>query len=143
MRLKNLNLAYIILLYTFSCTDEPTLREYEVLVENQSSNEITIEGYDSNNTKIYQSIVQPKNRNEGCFASLESFDGLATCNTDSLVFKFSNGKGYICALRENGLEFCFSVKSPFESEDFNSLGHNTFEFIITQEDFENAFELPE
>jgi hypothetical protein len=70
---------------------------------------------------------------------LSSFGGI-----DSLVVKFSNGKGYICAFSPIGRELCFANRFPLNDDSsFVNLGNNVFEFIITQQDFDNALELPE
>ncbi|MGV6827853.1 MAG: hypothetical protein ACWA45_00490 [Flavobacteriales bacterium] len=82
---------------------------------------------------------------DNCVYSSEVFLGFS-CDYDSLVFKFDNDKGYICSLRSNdNSNICFNSKNPyiFNDEDFISLGNNTFEFIVTQEDYENAYDLPD
>lgn len=62
-------------------------------------------------------------------------------NIDSIVIKFENNKGYSCT-GELSNNLCFQNKNAFDIEDFISLGNNAFEFEITQEDYDNAYDLP-
>ena len=63
---------------------------------------------------------------------------------DSSIFKFSNGKGYICTVLQNENNLCFQNKSPYDNLSFDeSAENNQFQFVISQEDFENANDLPD
>jgi hypothetical protein len=128
----------------FSCSGKETpLKEFTVGFSNQSSEKIEIRGFNNFDELIFVFEVDPGDRNGLISYQDENFGGYSS-QADSLVTRFSNGKGYICDLRGNGNGSCFISRNPllgFE-EDFNNLGNNTFEFVITQTDFDNAFELP-
>lgn len=142
---QNILIAYLscsVLL--IGCTVEPDLSKYTTFVTNQTSEIVNISGYDANRTKVFENILDPEDESERCEVFVEAFYGLASCGIDSLVVKFNNDKGYICAFTTDGAEFCFNDKFPLGNDtSFIDLGNNIYEFIITQQDFEDAYNLPE
>ena len=141
MRLIGLTYIFVTFLI-FSCTDEPDQREYKIVLTNNTATTVSLEIFDSRDILVSEYKISANENRESCSYFSESFLGFA-CLSDSIIFKFLDNKEYACALRENGSQFCFSNKNPFNSTDFNELDNNTYEFVITQEDFENAFDLPE
>lgn len=137
----------IVFILFISCTDRGERDEvnFNVSINNTSSMSVIIEGYAPNNDLVINSIIiNPNSNGAECSYRSEIFDGYI-CGADSLVFKFSNGKGYICAGRitNNQPELCFPNKSPFgDDPSFVNLGNRNYQFIITEEDFTNAFDLP-
>jgi hypothetical protein len=119
------------------------LFNYTVSFNNQSNDNLVINGYNRFDELQFFYVIEPNTSAGQVTYQAENFSGHQNF-ADSVVTRFSNGRGYICDLRENGNASCFLLRNPllgFE-EDFNSLGNNIFEFVITQEDFENAFDLP-
>lgn len=147
MRLKQGTIKSIILfsiiLTGWSCTDEPDLLNYTTTIRNSSGENFTVRGFNVPNELIVNANIDDGQSLEACTASSEVFLGLG-CGIDSLIIEFENGKGYICANRPNANAFCFG-KSPLIGieSNFNQIDDNSFEFMITQQDFENAFELPD
>ncbi len=132
-------------LILISCTDknERELMNFDVQFRNSSSNALNIKGFDSDNNMIFQDEVLNSESSTQCQSVTEVFNGFG-CSLDSLVFSFDNDKGYICSKRASDTSnLCFSSKTPFgDDPSFVSLGNSTFEFVITQEDFDNALDLP-
>ncbi len=138
----------IIFLALFSCTDEPEEQTYVTNIRNNSTSIINLEGYNRLDELILNEEIVQNSNSSDCSYSAENFGGFV-CAGDSVVIKFSNGKGYICAVRisNNHPELCFNNNDERfisgNSPSFMSIGNNIFEYKITQEDFENAFDLPE
>ena len=137
-----------ILLALVNCTSEEKETLYNALIRNASDNTIKIKGYNSklNQLKYEINIESMRSGGEVDYFS-PSFGGYVS-GADSMVFSFNNGKGYICVVRTaesvgDVNQLCFQDKSPFDIEGFKNLGNNTFEFEITQEDYDNAYDLPE
>ena len=129
--------------FILSCTDEPTLNNYNVAIKNSSLQTINILAYSSDNL-ISNIILNDNETGLNCSYTDESFKGykLIECEIDSIVFRFDNGKGYISDINN---------PSPFDFLNNNNLfgnsikfieTNNTYEFLITQEDYENAYDLP-
>jgi hypothetical protein len=57
----------------------------------------------------------------------------------------NKSKGYICDLRQTGNEYCFENKNILVGDEsyFNVLEDSVYEFVITQEDYYNAYVLPQ
>jgi hypothetical protein len=68
------------------------------------------------------------------------------CEIAAFKYVFDNGKGYYCERSANNTnlsELCFfNDKNPFSSSQRLPNNGNGVLFTITQEDFENARELP-
>ena len=142
MRLKNL-ICSILLFSTLSCTDEPDQHNFSVSIKNDSDSVIEIKCFSEKTLQI-QKNLNPGESSKICDYTSESFFGLSGCEKDSLVIEFSNSRGYIDKrIGNNQNEYRFSDdKSIFiQGIGFKNSG-NDYEFIITQEDFDNAFDLP-
>ncbi len=126
-----------------SCTDtNEQLGNYSTVFRNASLQTLTIKGFDNQNNLVFENIVNSLENGQQCNYDAEVFLGFS-CQADSLIFKFDNDKGFICVFLLENNNFCFLNKNPYDSTDYESLGNNNFQFTITQQDFENAFELPE
>ncbi|MFN3138682.1 MAG: hypothetical protein ACE37L_13400 [Allomuricauda sp.] len=142
--------ALIYFVVTIGCTSEPDVFEYTIITKNSSNSSLVFELYVDDN--LFESILVAPSSSYRCSYSSEFFRGFSGCNNsltrsvDSIIFKFNNGKGYICSARNligANME-CFPNKKLFRSDDetFQMMDNNKFLFDITQEDYENAFELP-
>ena len=117
---------------------------------NESGGQIRIIGYNVDNQAEYTHDLENNTASPLCEIPSPVFLG-SNCVADSIVFRFQNNKGYICSTRlNNSQNLCFEGdKSPFgggEAENevfYRKVSSNTFEFIITESDLENAFELPD
>ena len=129
--------------FILSCTDEPTLNNYNVAIKNSSLQTINILAYSSDNL-ISNITLNDNETGLNCSYTDEGFKGykLIECEIDSIVFRFDNGKGYISDI---------NTPSSFDFLNNNNLfgnsikfieTNNTYEFLITQEDYENAYDLP-
>jgi hypothetical protein len=142
--MKKLLIISSIILASASCSGpEPDLIEYKVSIFNQTTQSLIIEGYTVFNELKFEIEIPSGERGGMINYPADTFLGYRN-KSDSIVTKFSNGKGYICADRELANSRCFNGRSPLSTSeiDFIILGNNSFEFVITQEDFDNAFELP-
>lgn len=142
-------MKHIIIIITFtslllSCTSEPKEHLFKTNIKNLSSVAVTITGYDSNNSLMINETINPNETKLNCEGLSEFFQGYL-CGGDSLVFRFPNGKGYICSYRitNNQPELCFPNKTPFGNDpSFVNLGSRNYQFLITEDDYINAFDLP-
>lgn len=143
MRLRNI-IYLVVTLLTLSCTDEPTLNTYNVSIKNNSSQTVNVFTYLNNNLISNVSLGTSKS-GLNCTYTDENFRGykFTECQIDSIVFRFDNNQeGYISDIN-NPSTFDFpNSNNPFGYSTKFVGTDTTYEFIITQEDFENAYELP-
>ena len=130
-----------------SCTTEEELSEFSLTTLNSSNESLTIEIYDIGG--LFQSVALEPNSMSECNYSSRIFRGFSQCNNsergiDSVIIRFQNGKGYCCKSSLDNV-FCLAAKELFVNnpETFEQLGEREYRFTITQEDFDNAFDLPE
>lgn len=140
--MKNKIVLVLVGVLILSCTDEADLQTYTTNIRNSSNSTIIIKGYNVPGELVFDEIIQSNNSSSNCTTSSETFLGLS-CQIDSLVVKFDNDKGYInTSLGDNSVSFINRNPLRGNIADFNDLGNNTFEFVITQNDFDNAYDLP-
>lgn len=138
MRLRHL--IFPIQLVT-ACTTEENLKTYSVTITNSSLLQVEVLGF-SGNTLVFSKHIEPTTNVKICSYVSESFNGI-TCQNDSIVFKFSNSKGYACDLRGGIGNYCFKNKTPFVNESsFIKIGENSYSFVVDEKDLENAYVLP-
>ena len=134
----------IFFFFAYGCTDEPDLYNYEVSVLNNSTENLTIETYLEG---VIDSNVNIENGVSGlkCSYSDDKFRGFkfTECLMDSIVFRFDNGKGYISSINYPSIYNFPNDENPFGVSSKYSKTKNVYEFVITQEDFENAYDLPQ
>lgn len=126
------------------CTDEPDTTNFVVSLKNGSGQVLKIETF-NNDILIYHVDLGNGENGPECAYVDENFKGMLFnyCNIDSLVIKFNNNKGYI-STRSNLGNFNFSNKrNPLLPNGGFYISDNVYEFIISQEDFENAHVLPD
>ena len=136
---------------TDGCTSEPDVFEYNIKTLNSSNHSFTFELY-VNGELFETTVIDPSSLRE-CSYPAEFFRGFSGCSNnqtksvDSLVIRFDNGYGYLCSARNLPMVNmeCFISKKLFRADNttFQKLGETEYLFEIVQEDFENAFELPE
>lgn len=130
----------VVLMLLFSCTDtnDEVAQSFSIQIKNESSNPLIFEGWRNSEIIIDETILN--NSFHSITYNRVNFSGLFG-NVDSLAIKFENNKGYLCTgeLTDN---LCFQNKDGFNVDDFISLGNNNYEFVITQDDFDNANDLP-
>ena len=133
-------------MFIYSCVSETPQYNYTVSLRNESQNVLTVAAINDKNEIVFQQILNPMESSENCTYVWETFQGFNCSSIDSISVVFDNGKGYACDMRFNNIvtEYCFSEKNPFSgSSSFSDLGNKQYEFIITEEDFNNAHDLPE
>lgn len=117
---------------------------FEAEVRNESDHAVLVKLLTSSETpNVSDSIlIQPNSTETICYYTSTGFGGFL-CAISGLEFRFENGKGYICIKGTNFVnasDSCFlNMKDPLAPMD-NAEGNGTM-FVITQEDFENAWEL--
>jgi len=88
-------------------------------------------------------VLQPNTEGLNCSYSNEFFIGYSRvdCSIDKIEFRFLNDTGYISTINEvSNLDFP-NESNPFGGSVKFQQTNNDYTFIITQEDFDNAFEL--
>ncbi|SFU71002.1 hypothetical protein SAMN05216480_11535 [Pustulibacterium marinum] len=144
MRLKSiLPIFYLLLLGVLSsCSQKGKYEYYRLFIKNNSSEVLEVITYE-NSTDINTTSLQAGEKGQECLYEDIGFAGYGICGIDSIQFVFPNGKGYITSIGgDESLGFGNENWPWTTSEKFiNTEGH-TYEFTITQEDYENAHELP-
>ena len=137
----------ILFLFLLSCTSEPDFFDFTAILTNESGSELTVSFYD--NEELVNTVTLNQSESTTCNYSAETFDEFRRCGDipriNAMTVVFSNGKGYSCDLSSSSEQvLCFeNAKNPLLAGDFNDLGNRQYEFIITEEDFNNAHDLPE
>jgi len=142
--MKNL-LLLLILVIVSSCTGEEDEFNYTVSFKNETQVVLDISIYEPDNDLNNSFQVLPLSNGGEVTNSSPTFLGYVG-GGDSIVLRFPNQKGYICDARANEDIYCFQdSRNPLVGFEpyFNNLGNNVYEFVVTEEDFENAFELPQ
>lgn len=135
---------YVLLVGLSSCTDEPEQYNFTVSIKNNTNTDLEVKFF-YENTLQTQKILNQGETSKICDYYGEFFIGLSGCVKDSVVVDFKNSKGYIDKRLDNSQNtYRFpNGKSIFlQGMGFKNI-NNTYEFVITQEDYENAHELPE
>jgi len=139
--MKKIFLILVVIFFT-ACVpseNEEIVYQYNVTIKNISNQNLNLIGYNKNNEEVFLNLLIPFTSYGDCNYRSIKFTGFECI--DKLVFEFENSKGYICKKRTE-TSLCFSDKSPFKEIDFNNISYNTYEFIVNQEDFENALDIP-
>ncbi|PRX14426.1 hypothetical protein [Nonlabens ulvanivorans] len=149
--MKFIQLVFWMVLFTtiLSCTKEENLSTFSIKIDNTSTSTVKLIYKNSNGEEIDMIVVNSMDSYDCNYVS-ENFQSLRLCrnqefftNLSEVVFLFENNKGYSCQIMDNG--FCFtddrnnvvgSSGAGFELVD------NVYIFKITQQDFDNAFDLP-
>lgn len=142
---KKLTLISILLINLFSGCVEPEKISFDCHIANNSSSGLKVLLHRRSNIPPYDSIsIAP-----GETSSIGSYLALSwssyACDARKIQFIFDNGKGYVCTimpnLTTNDSELCFlGGKDPFIAPRLPDEGLGSIT-TITQEDFENAFDL--
>lgn len=131
------------MLLFFGCTEEPKNKFFKVIITNETNQELRIEAFYQNQLKEIV-VLSAFENGLPCSYRFEDFLGykLTECEIDSIVFRFSNGKGYISSIN-NATNYEFpNEDSPFgNSSKFRKI-LDVYQFEITQSDYGNAFVLP-
>ena len=143
-------MKYLIVLLAIligSCSTEEDLELFEIYFQNDTNQTLDIRLYDgvdsldfSNQTG--QFTILPSEKTKVCEYQNEQFIGYNFCS-GQIVFEFPNGKGHFCHGSINNSR-CFDndTRYIFNSRDAFISNGTEYTFHITQEDFENAYELP-
>lgn len=136
---------FIIVTCSTACIDGRDTEEwYSVEVKNESSSAINMLAYFKDGFDLEDSIVVRSGETGViCAYKTSGWAGFA-CRFNLLEFRFENNKGYKCIREENGLNIsdtCFvSGLDPFNIPR-PAEGSTSTLLIITENDFENAFDL--
>ena len=133
----------ISLLYACNNDEEKTF-EYKVSIRNTSTHLLTIDAYREGIIRQHLEINTSEN-GLSCNYYNDFFIGyqLAGCLIDSVKFTFDNGKGYLTSINYPTEYELSNHDGIFGSgPGFEKIEGYTYEFIITQEDFNNAHDLP-
>jgi hypothetical protein len=157
MRIQFDYISIIVIFMMISCTTEDEQERIQVIISNNSTSSVTITLQDVNpndNTVIgAEELIIPPNQDYACnYFSDTGFRGLKECfsnvqTTRSQIIFQQNLKGYRCesnfsdpgSFCDNASKYQFAIPR----NEVYARDNNTYTLTITQEDFENAFELPE
>lgn len=135
---------YLILAFV-SCIDKDQPNTYWAMFENSSAEDLIVFTYDVPEQPPVDSTTILSGETQGiCFYNAFEYASFS-CLVSQIKIVFPNQKGYLCT-KGNSLQnespLCFQeMKDPFLGERLPNEGLGTY-FLITQEDFENAEDLP-
>ncbi len=143
-----------ILIGISGCTSEEKSSNYNFRLLNNSTSTLTLLTPNKFNlTEIVElAVIEPRTFYDCSYkaAQSKSFIGCVSTNLsvrdnfDDLVFRFSNGKGYKCGF-DNQPNLCFTDSRQylrFDEMSYERIGSDILQITITQQDFDNAFDLP-
>ena len=136
----------ILFMLLYNCTSEPDEFKFTAILTNESGTEATVSFYYTE--ELVKTIVLNDSEATSCNYLSEFFDNFNKCDgkikINSITVIFPNGKGYTCNSFESSSEqiLCFGESRNLLLGGFNDLGNRQYEFIITEEDFDNAHDLP-
>ena len=141
-------LKFLILFsFLFGCTSEPDEFNFTAILTNESGSELTVHFYYLE--EIVKTTVLNDLESASCSYLAESFDNFNRCDggikINSITIIFSNETGYTCNSFSPSSDqvLCFGEsRNPLLGE-FDDLGNRQYEFIITEDDFTNAHNVPE
>ncbi len=139
-------LVTIFLLFgMFSCTDrnERDLIECKMIVKNETNQSFILK-ITSGTNEIFNQNILPNNSSIICSRIIDEHSYGYSCGLAIAELRFPNNKGYRCSNIENSdTTLCLSNGRNFLGQiGYISIGNNSFEFKITQDDYDNAFILP-
>lgn len=141
--MKKIILILVTSFFILSCNTEPNMENYIVSFKNETSESISIKGYNKKNKSVFEYTIPTNQSNGEASYFSDAFIGYINKAADSIVFKFLNNKGYVCDHRPSKIEKCFNSKYIFGGRSsFREINKTTFEFVITEDDYKNAYDLP-
>ncbi len=133
-----------------ACTKEEKVFNIEQIVENRTTSNLLITYIDGSGVDVNSVLIEAGSsytcnfRTEVKIPSLYGCSNIDISSIKEIEFRFDNGKGYRCTSFE-GNSLCISGQSSgrlrIEEEHFE-LRNGKYYFVITQQDFDNAFDLP-
>ncbi len=118
---------------------------YNLKIRNLSGELLEVTAYNSLNTSENVETIQSMQSGLSCNYCSPGFSGYVAggCEIDSIKIIFPNGKGFLCGSANNSAYLFEGNQTPIgNSEKYENVGSNSFEFIITEEDYINAHVLP-
>ncbi|PZX40859.1 hypothetical protein LX97_01632 [Nonlabens dokdonensis] len=134
------------------CSKEDDQREYNLIFSNESNVPVTLEFYGVNASisVLLDSFVVASNSSFNCDYVAEGFMSLLGCpeidgieRGNKIIIKFEDNLGYDCIVIGDNTK-CFSGdRNLFAGSTIAwQQDGNNYTFTITQQDFDNAFDLP-
>ncbi len=142
----------IILFCLVGCTKEEKSELIEIKINNEANVDLQIKFYDQSDALLDTIFIESQSIYECSYLSENGyFQSIRLCsrqdffaNFGKVEFIFANNKGYQCTLSTNNL--CFSdSRNDFlnsDASDFIEISKNVYSFVLTQQDFNSAFDLP-
>ncbi|AGC77330.1 hypothetical protein DDD_2203 [Nonlabens dokdonensis DSW-6] len=147
----------IALILISGCTVEEDFSSFNLEIKNETGQNITLEFYETsiinNSNSAILAYTEELNASGSylCNYRFSSFVGLKACRNradvdiiNRIIIRFENNKGYLCDSLGDSMT-CFDGDRAFflgTSLGWASLNDNNYTFTITQQDFDNAFDLP-
>ena len=155
MRLISILCVLLASVFGIGCNDtnEEQTKKFETVLFNKSGKKLNLSMFILG--ELYESTEIEAQSSYICIYDQFTFRGLSACSPnvnigsgigsiDSLVIEFSNSKGFICNFGSDDNSLCFDeVRNPLDALGYIETTKRKYQFIVTQEDYENAHELPE
>lgn len=128
-----------------ACTDrgERPLVEYKMIVKNETNQSISLKITDGT-TELFNQNILPNNSKTICSRIIDNHSYGFTCGFADMELRFPNNKGYRCSnMISNNNTLCLNNdRNLLKQIGYIDIGNNSFEFKITQDDYDNAYILP-
>lgn len=143
-------LTLIILIFSIaSCTDrgERPLVEYKMFVKNETNQSFLLK-ITFGTTEVFSQNIPPNSSSQLCsfFDETIPTSGYYACGLNrNMELRFPNNKGYRCSnnLESGDNSLCLNNNRNLLGQvGYVNQGNNSFEFKITQDDYDNAYMLP-
>ena len=139
----------LILVNLLACSIEEEVEHFQIFFENQSDYELEVILYDGVDSldfsnEIDQFRLNSDQRVKVCDYSNSQFIGYTFCS-GQIIFRFPDEKGHFCYGGGNNGR-CFdndpTGRYLFVSTDAFIQDGNEYTFVITQDDYVNAYDIP-
>lgn len=135
----------LIIISIISCTDrgERPLAEYKMIVKNETNQSFLLK-ITYGTTELFNQNILPNSSTTICSRTIDNHSYGFTCGFANMELRFPNDKGYRCSNIENSDNtLCLSNgRNLLAQIGYIDIGNNSFEFKITQDDYDNAYILP-
>ena len=141
--MKLYQLFILLTLLFISCTGggERSTIIFTNRIRNNTDTSFVLKIEDTSQNIVLNELILPNNFLDFCEYPSLSYRGIGCSDFGTISILFGNDKGFVCsAINENTL--CIPQKDLIEDRVGTKIENGLYEITITQEDFDNAFDLP-
>ena len=141
--MKLYQFTFLFILLFISCTgggERPTII-FTNRIRNNTDTSFVLKIEDTSQNIVLNELILPNNFLDFCEYPGKVYVGIGCSDFGTISILFGNDKGFICpAINDNNL--CIPQKDLTEDRVGTKIENGLYEITITQEDFNNAYDLP-